>query len=94
MPEGIRSLIVALIEAGLCMLEFGGSQPPCQFEHYISHYLEMKLVREGRPPVLHGAKTGMATVIIARYYEQIRNMTRDEAARRLRAACAGSPTGN
>ena len=85
-PEGIRSLIVALIEAGLCMLEFGGSQPAGQSEHYISHYLEMKLVREGRRPVLHGAKTGMATVIIARYYEQIRNMTRDEAARRLQAA--------
>lgn len=84
--EGIRSLIVALIEAGLCMLEFGGSQPAGQSEHYISHYLEMKLVREGRPPVLHGAKTGMATVIIARYYDQIRRMTRDEAARRLASA--------
>jgi glycerol-1-phosphate dehydrogenase [NAD(P)+] len=85
-PEGIRSLIVALIEAGLCMLEFGGSQPAGQSEHYISHYLEMKLVREGRPPVLHGAKTGMATVIIARYYEQIRAMAKDEAARRLETA--------
>jgi glycerol-1-phosphate dehydrogenase [NAD(P)+] len=85
-PEGIRSLIVALIEAGLCMLEFGGSQPAGQSEHYISHYLEMKLVREGRPPVLHGAKTGMATVIIARYYDQIRRMTGDEAAQRLAGA--------
>ena len=92
--EGIRSLIVALIEAGLCMLEFGGSQPAGQSEHYISHYLEMKLVREGRPPVLHGAKTGMATVIIARYYEQIRTMTREEAARRLQAARYGSRAGN
>jgi glycerol-1-phosphate dehydrogenase [NAD(P)+] len=85
-PEGIRSLIDALIEAGLCMLAFGGSQPAGQSEHYISHYLEMKLVREGRKPVLHGAKTGMATVIIARYYQQIRQMSRDEAARRLAAS--------
>jgi glycerol-1-phosphate dehydrogenase [NAD(P)+] len=82
-PEGIRSLIDALIEAGLCMLAFGGSQPAGQSEHYISHYLEMKLVREGRKPVLHGAKTGMATAIIARYYQQIRQMSRDEAAQRL-----------
>lgn len=85
-PEGIRSLIVALVEAGLCMLAFGGSQPAGQSEHYISHYLEMKLVREGRPPVLHGAKTGMATVIIARYYQQIAAMSRDEAAQRLAAS--------
>ncbi len=85
-PEGIRSLIDALIEAGLCMLAFGGSQPAGQSEHYISHYLEMKLVREGRKPVLHGAKTGMATVIVARYYDQIRRMTQDEAAQRLAAA--------
>jgi glycerol-1-phosphate dehydrogenase [NAD(P)+] len=85
-PEGIRSLIDALIEAGLCMLAFGGSQPAGQSEHYISHYLEMKLVREGRRPVLHGAKTGMATVIIARYYQQIRQMSSDEAARRLAAS--------
>lgn len=84
--EGVYSLIDALIEAGLCMLAFGGSQPAGQSEHYISHYLEMKLVREGRKPVLHGAKTGMATVIIARYYQQIREMSRDEAARRLAAS--------
>ena len=85
-PEGIRSLIDALIEAGLCMLAFGGSQPAGQSEHYISHYLEMKLVREGRRPVLHGAKTGMATVIVARYYQQMREMSRDEVAQRLAAS--------
>jgi glycerol-1-phosphate dehydrogenase [NAD(P)+] len=85
-PQGIHSLIVALVEAGLCMLQFGGSQPAGQSEHYISHYLEMKLVQEGRPPVLHGAKTGMATVIVARYYDQIHRMTRDQAAQRLEAS--------
>lgn len=85
-PAGIHSLIDALIEAGLCMLAFGGSQPAGQSEHYISHYLEMKLVREGRRPVLHGAKTGMATVIVARYYQQIGQMSRAEAARRLAAS--------
>lgn len=85
-PDGIYSLIDALIEAGLCMLAFGGSQPAGQSEHYISHYLEMKLVREGRPPVLHGAKTGMATTVVARYYDQVRRMSRDEAAERLAAS--------
>lgn len=85
-PQGIHSLIDALIEAGLCMLAFGGSQPAGQSEHYISHYLEMKLVREGRKPVLHGAKTGMATVIVARYYQQMREMSHAEAAQRLAAS--------
>ena len=33
--------------------------------------------------MLHGAKTGMATTIVARYYDQIARMSRDEANTRL-----------
>ena len=83
-PAGIRSLIEALIETGLCMLDFGGSYPAGGSEHYISHVWEMKLLQEGKPAILHGAKVGVATIMVAGYYEKIRQLTQNQAAERLR----------
>jgi glycerol-1-phosphate dehydrogenase [NAD(P)+] len=85
-PEGVRSLMDGLIESGLCMLEFGSSRPAAAAEHYLSHYWEMKLLREGRPAILHGAKVGVACTMIARQYEQLRQLTLPEATERLRAS--------
>ncbi len=39
-----------LIEAGFCMLDFGNSNPASGAEHHMSHYWEMKLLREGDRP--------------------------------------------
>lgn len=80
---GVRSLMEGLIESGFCMLDFGETRPASGYEHHISHLWEMKLLREGRRPVLHGAKVGVAVVISARRYEAIRQLGREEAARRL-----------
>jgi len=84
--EGIHGLMNGLLESGLCMLEFGNSRPAAGAEHYLSHYLEMKLLRENRPAILHGAKVGVACILVARYYEQIRLLTRQQIAERLKAA--------
>jgi glycerol-1-phosphate dehydrogenase [NAD(P)+] len=84
--DGIRGLMEGLLESGLCMLEFGNSRPAAGAEHYLSHYLEMKLLRENRPAILHGAKVGVACILVARYYEQIRQLTRQQVAERLKAA--------
>jgi len=80
---GLRVLMESLIETGLCMLEFGTSRPASGAEHHVSHYLEMMLLREERPAVLHGAKVGAATVQIAALYEHIRGLSAKEAASRL-----------
>jgi len=82
-PQGIRLLLDGLIETGLCMLEYGGSSPASGSEHHISHHLEMKIVWDKLPAVFHGAKVGVATLIIADYYEQIRQLGQTQIAEKL-----------
>jgi glycerol-1-phosphate dehydrogenase [NAD(P)+] len=86
LPEGIHSLLEGLIESGLCMLDFGQSHPASGAEHYLSHYWELKLLRENRPAILHGAKVGIACVLVARFYEKIRQLSREQATELLKAA--------
>jgi glycerol-1-phosphate dehydrogenase [NAD(P)+] len=83
---GIQKLMFSLIDSGLCMLDFGSSRPAAGAEHYMSHFLEMKLIREGRPAVLHGAKVGLCSVYTAELYARLRNIDRTEAVTRLHNA--------
>ncbi len=85
-PDGLQALFNGLIESGLCMLAINNSRPASGAEHQISHYLEMKLIREHRPAVLHGAKVGAASVIAAGWYEQVRRLSRAELLERLAKA--------
>jgi glycerol-1-phosphate dehydrogenase [NAD(P)+] len=85
-PEGIHILMDGLIESGLCMVEFGSSRPASGMEHHVSHHLEMKIVWENQPAVLHGAKVGVATIIAANYYEQVRQLTQQQVKDRLATA--------
>jgi glycerol-1-phosphate dehydrogenase [NAD(P)+] len=81
--DGVRDLFNGLIESGFCMLDFGETRPASGYEHHMSHFWEMKLLREGRHSVLHGAKVGIAVLISARRYAAIRTLSREEAAERL-----------
>jgi glycerol-1-phosphate dehydrogenase [NAD(P)+] len=85
-PEGISRLLDALLESGYCMLDFGESRPASGAEHHTSHYWEMKLLREGRPAILHGAKVGVATVMVAQLYDRVRALSRAELSDLLEAA--------
>ncbi len=69
--EGIHALITALIESGLAMLIFGQSHPASGAEHHVSHYWEMIYLRTGRKQLLHGAKVGVATILISHFYHQL-----------------------
>ncbi len=84
--DGIAALMDGLLESGLCIAEIGHSRPASGAEHHISHYWEMKLLREGRPAVLHGAKVGVASLAVAGVYEAIRHIDGDEAEVRLARA--------
>jgi glycerol-1-phosphate dehydrogenase [NAD(P)+] len=84
-PEGIRKLMFSLIDSGTCMLDFGNSRPAAGCEHYMSHFLEMKLLREGRPAVLHGAKVALCSLLAAQKYAQLRRIDRPQAEARLAA---------
>jgi len=81
--EGVRHVLEGLIESGFCMVDFGTSQPASGAEHHLSHYWEMKLLQDGKPAILHGAKVGVGTVHAARRYEALRHMTRPQLLDRL-----------
>ncbi len=83
--DGVRKLMFSLFDSGMCMLDFGNSRPAAGAEHYMSHFLEMKLIREGRPAVLHGAKVGLCSVYSAELYARLRALDRDTAAARMKA---------
>lgn len=82
-PSGIQALMDGLIESGLCMLDAHSSRPASGAEHQISHHLEMKLLGQHKPAVLHGAKVGAASLICAAYYDKLRQMGRSEVVKQL-----------
>jgi glycerol-1-phosphate dehydrogenase [NAD(P)+] len=84
-PEGICAQMWGLAETGLCMVIVESSRPAGGSEHHISHFLEMKLMREGRKAIFHGAKVGVACTMVARHYEQFRRLSRRDVADRLAA---------
>lgn len=85
-PAGIGLLTDALLESGQCMVDFGNSRPASGTEHHYSHYWEMKLLQEGRPAILHGAKTGVGTVLASGLYARVRQLSRNEVADLLEAS--------
>ncbi len=84
--EGVRYLIEGLIETGLCMLEMGDSRPASGSEHHCSHFWEMQLLKANKPAILHGAKVGYATSLIAQLYDKIRHLTQDDVKKLVEAA--------
>ncbi len=79
----ITRLMDGLVGSGFGMLAFGDSRPASGSEHHLAHYWEIKFVIEDRPAVLHGIKVGIATIISARRYELLRQMTFEDARRSL-----------
>ncbi|QDP39108.1 sn-glycerol-1-phosphate dehydrogenase [Radiobacillus deserti] len=68
--EGMLILMKSLIESGLVMLLLDYSRPASGGEHHLSHYWEMDFLKKGKKQILHGAKVGVATAIIADLYKQ------------------------
>ena len=85
-PESIRLLMVDLVESGFCMLDFGNSNPASGGEHHMSHFWELKLLREGRPAIFHGTKVGIASVVTSGLYDRLQGMAREEVAERVKRA--------
>ncbi len=87
-PSAIAALMQALLDSGTAMARWHNSRPASGSEHHISHFWEMSLLQQGRPAVLHGAKVGVGTLLIARSYARLRTFSRDEVAARLAHAPA------
>ena len=89
--DAVALLTRSLLDSGLEMAAFGSSAPGGGSEHHISHCWEMRMLQAGQPALLHGLKVGVGTVIAAGWYARLREMSRDEAARRLAGASLPDP---
>jgi glycerol-1-phosphate dehydrogenase [NAD(P)+] len=65
------------------MAEAGHSRPASGAEHQYSHYWEMRLLAEGRAPILHGLKVGIGTLETARLWDIVRATSKEAAAELL-----------
>lgn len=66
--RGVEVLMEALLLSGWSMLLVGHSRPASGGEHHLSHHWEMAYIAEGRRQLLHGAKVGVASVMLAKLY--------------------------
>lgn len=84
-PEVVGDIMEGLILSGIAMSFVGNSRPASGSEHHLSHYWEMKFQQEGREPIFHGTKVGIATVAVCRLHELLSGMGRPDflAARRF-----------
>lgn len=70
-PAAAKSIMEGLILSGIYMSQVGNSRPASGAEHHLSHFWEMSLLRQGRPPVLHGSKVGLASIMICSLYRHL-----------------------
>ena len=69
--EAIKYLIEALTLTGVAMALIRISRPASGAEHMLSHYWEMDYVDRGLNPIHHGTQVGVATPVIARFFEEL-----------------------
>lgn len=67
--EAVKNIMEALVLSGIAMSFAGNSRPASGSEHHLSHFWEMSFLFEGKKPVLHGTKVGIATIAVIKAYE-------------------------
>lgn len=75
--SGIEALTLALLNSGFSMTLAGSSAPASGGEHLLSHLWDMTSKANGRRTGWHGQQVGVATIIVARLYEEL--LSRDGA---------------
>lgn len=78
--EALQNLFEALTLTGVAMALINISRPASGAEHMLSHYWEMDFIARGLNPNHHGIQVGVATVVIARYFEELKNILPDGVA--------------
>ncbi len=72
--KALQNLFEALILTGVAMALLNISRPASGAEHMLSHYWEMDFIAKGLNPNHHGIQVGVATVVIARYFEELEKL--------------------
>ncbi len=68
--KGIKSLIEALILAGVTILILDNTRAVSSIEHAMGHYLEMMKLIQGEKPARHGITVGVTTGYVIKFYEE------------------------
>ena len=72
--EALGDLLEGLTLTGVAMALVGISRPASGAEHMLSHFWEMDSVERGVNPNHHGIQVGVATPVIARFYEELEDL--------------------
>ena len=72
--QAIEDLIETLLMSGVAMAWVRLSRPASGAEHMLSHYWEMDYIARGLNPNHHGTQVGVATPVIAQFYEELEDL--------------------
>jgi glycerol-1-phosphate dehydrogenase [NAD(P)+] len=72
--QGIQQLFDSLTLSGLAILLSGHSRSASGAEHHLSHFWEMNYIKNNKPQLLHGAKVGVAAIIISTLYKALHQL--------------------
>ncbi|MBO4854277.1 MAG: sn-glycerol-1-phosphate dehydrogenase [Oscillospiraceae bacterium] len=75
--DAVAVVFEGLVIGGVAMAYAGVSRPASGAEHYMSHVWDMRALQFGTPADLHGIQCGIATLLCAKVYEQIKKMKPD-----------------
>ena len=67
---GIKSLLEALVLAGLTILIIENTRPVASIEHNMAHYWDMMKLKINEQPPSHGTAVGVATGYALKFYEK------------------------
>lgn len=76
--EAVQAVFEGLIIGGVAMSYAGVSRPASGVEHYFSHVWDMRALEFGTNMDLHGIQCAIGTLISARLYEKLKNITPDK----------------
>ncbi len=76
-PEALGALMEALTMTGVAMALVNLSRPASGAEHMLSHYWEMDYIARGLNPNHHGIQVGVASPVIARFFEEMEDLLPD-----------------
>lgn len=72
--ESLAALMEALTLTGVAMALVNISRPASGAEHMLSHFWEMDWIARGQNPNHHGIQVGVATPVIARFFEELEDI--------------------
>ncbi len=75
--KAVEAVFEGLTICGVAMTYAGLSRPASGGEHYLSHLLDMRAIQFGTNEDLHGIQCAVATLIMSRLYEKVKNITPD-----------------